>query len=115
MFEQLYWSPLEDVERNVRAVSTLAGPIHTWKCPCEAKDCKGYVVYARDRNKVTGEEGFCFMATQTFRPEPKGIIVHVDNVEDLNEFLRDDRIHETDRLMYATWFAAGLREAILNA
>lgn len=105
----MYWSLPEDVEAML-AGEAVVGTVQRWKCPCDALDCKGYVIYCRDK-----VGGFSFMATQSFQAEPPYPIFRVDNIEDFTDFVSDERINISDRTMYALWFHMGLREVILSA
>lgn len=110
--ENLYTVEPEYIEEILREQTSY--PIHTWRCPCGEPHCKGYVLYAQHVSPVDGRLGFCFMATQTYQPEPPYPTFHVDNIEDFDAFLHDERVPKGDRFMFGLWFAVGLREAILN-
>lgn len=103
----------EHIEECLRAHTPHR--LHRWVCPCGGRDCHAVVVYGKDGKHHLGEGGFRFMATMTFQANPPYPSFHVDNVEDFAEFLSDERINPYDRNLYALWFAAGLREAILSA
>lgn len=104
----LFWSTPEDMETILRKVAA-PGPIQRWRCPCDAADCKAYVLHAKAK-----EHSFCFVATQSFQPDPPYPVFCIDNIEDFNAFLADDNVDAYDRMMFGMWFQMGLREAILS-
>lgn len=82
-----------------------------WRCPCGSRDCFSAVLYARGP-----EDGrIYFMSTVTTKAEPPYSAISIDNVEDLDTFLRTRTLlPAADLRMYAQWFTMGLKEALLS-
>lgn len=97
-----------------RMEARTGNPVQAWKCPCGGATCDNVVFYSPENNPQTGESGVYFVATLSFDPRG-GIGIHIDNVEDLNQLLDDDRVNDRDRMLYAMWFHMGLREVLLGA
>ncbi len=81
----------------------------SWKCPCDEGRCEAMVFYARRASDAR----VVFVPNLSFAPAL--VAYAIDNVEDFEAMMEDDRIPELDRMLMAMWLDSGLREALLNA
>lgn len=100
-----------DVKHIKSRISKKAEAIpQVWKCPCDAKDCPTAVVYARAADGTVW-----FQCTASFVHDGFKIIFGIDNVEDINMMLADERIEANDRIMLGLLLHMGLLPILLEA
>lgn len=110
-YSKWYGCPPDKLDEFKQSVGERTkNPVQEWTCPC---GCNVRVFFSREKNPLTDEHGVYFIASHAF--DKRAIGIHIDNVEDFQAFLVDERIDSRDRQLYALWLAAGLRDALLAA
>ncbi len=104
---QLWYQPEDYI---VDVVRKLAGDVEpkVWRCPCR-EGCANMVAYA----KSPSSGAVWFRSNMSLSSSTEAGVFAIENVEDFETFLSDDR--NPDAGIYALWFAAGLRDALLEA
>lgn len=99
-----------DVDGMMARLRGVGSPTpKTWNCPCGRPGCRTQVVYGR-----ASDGRLHFFANVTFQPKPPYPVISIDSARDLDDIAPMAGVLPIDDVvMYATWMAMGLKEALV--